>query len=328
MGEFNKYYLKEINIGKLKLESNVLMAPLAGYTCFPFRLMAYEMGAGAAYTEMVSVNGLKYNDAATSRLLYTDEREKLKCVQLLGSDPKLFEMVARSKIIEPFDLIDINMGCPVPNVVKDGAGCSLVKDIRRASKIIEACVRSGKTVTVKMRPGFNDKSIVIHEMAVMCEESGASMITVHGRTRDMMFSGEPLYELIAIAKDSVDIPVIANGGINDEESAVKMMKQTGADGIMLARYGFENPILFAELTGKKIKASRKELIIKQTYLAEECYSLTFALEYIRKLAGYFMKKVPGTKKYRIEINKTGSIEEIRKLLTMAFDEASDVSSVK
>ena len=158
--------------------------------------MAERLGAGSAYTEMVSSDGLKYDDRATSRLLYTDEREKLKCVQLLGSIPTVFERAAKSERLEKFDIIDINMGCPVPNVIKSGEGCALMDDIPRASRIIEACKRSGKVVSVKCRIGMNRQRIVIEEFARMCEVSGADMITVHGRTRDMMYDGEPLYDYI------------------------------------------------------------------------------------------------------------------------------------
>ena len=184
----------EIMVGGIRFKSNVLMAPLAGYTCFPFRLMAARLGAGSTYTEMVSIDGLKYNDRATKRLLYTDERENLKCVQLLGSVPAVFERAAKSRQLEKFDIIDINMGCPVPNVIKAGEGCALLEDIPRAAKIIEACKRSGKAVSVKCRLGMNKNKIVIEEFARMCEASGADMLTIHGRTRDMMYDGTPLYE--------------------------------------------------------------------------------------------------------------------------------------
>ena len=264
-------------IGGVRLKSNVLMAPLAGYTCFPFRLMAERLGAGSAYTEMVSSDGLKYDDRATSRLLYTDEREKLKCVQLLGSIPTVFERAAKSERLEKFDIIDINMGCPVPNVIKSGEGCALMDDIPRASRIIEACKRSGKVVSVKCRIGMNRQRIVIEEFARMCEVSGADMITVHGRTRDMMYDGEPLYDYIKLAKQSVSIPVIANGGINSREKAEEMMEKTGADGVMLARYGFENPLIFSELTGRECSDTKLSLLMEQVETAEGCYDELYVL---------------------------------------------------
>ena len=271
----------EIMVGGIRFPSNVLMAPLAGYTCFPFRLMVERLGAGSAYTEMVSSDGLKYNDRATARLLYTDDREKLKCVQLLGSIPAVFERAAKSERLERFDVIDVNMGCPVPNVIKAGEGSALLEDLPRASKIIEACKRSGKVVSVKCRVGLNRQKIVIEEFARMCEQSGADMITVHGRTRDMMYDGEPMYDLIKLAKQSVKIPVFANGGIDSKAAAVEMMEKTGADGIMLARYGFENPLIFAELTGKTWSDTKYSLLMEQLEIAEECFDEQYVLSYVK-----------------------------------------------
>ena len=310
---------EKIGVGGITFKSNVLMAPLAGYTCFPFRLMAERLGAGSAYTEMVSSDGLKYNDRATAKLLYTDDREKLKCVQLLGAVPSVFERAVKSDRLQNFDVIDINMGCPVPNVVKSGEGCALMDDIMRASRIIEACKRSGKAVSVKCRIGMNKQKIVIEEFARMCEASGADMITVHGRTRDMMYDGEPLYEYIKLAKDSVKIPVFANGGINSKEKAEEMMEKTGADGVMLARYGFENPLIFSELTGTPCNDTKYSLITEQTEIAEECFDELSVLVYIKKLASYFMKKLPGSKQYKMDLYRCGSVPELKRILKYIFE---------
>lgn len=310
----------EIMVGGIRFQSNVLMAPLAGYTCFPFRLMAYKLGAGSAYTEMVSSDGLKYNDGATTKLLYTDDREKLKCVQLLGSVPTVFERAVMSDRLQPFDVIDINMGCPVPNVVKSGEGSALLNNLPTASKIIEACKRSGKVVSVKCRIGMNERNIVIEEFARMCEDSGADMITVHGRTRNMMYEGEPLYDYIMLAKSVVKIPVFANGGIDSVEKAQQMMDKTGADGVMLARYGFENPLIFSELTGREITETKYDLIMEQIDIAEECFDELYVLTYIKKLSSYFMKKLPGTKQYKMSLYKCGSISELRKICGEIFGE--------
>ena len=316
----NKILGKEIMVGGIKFKSNVLMAPLAGYTCFPFRLMVKDLGAGSAYTEMVSADALKYNDKATYKLLYTDERETQKCVQLLGSNPKVFERAAKSELLEKFDVIDINMGCPVPNVIKAGEGCSLMDDIPRASKIIEACKRSGKVVSVKCRIGMNKQRIVIEEFARMCEASGADMLTVHGRTRDMMYDGTPLFDYIKLAKESVSIPVFANGGIFSKEDAEAMLLKTGADGIMLGRYGFENPLIFSELTGTESDETKYSLLIKQLNITSECFDELYVLSYIKKLASYFMKKMPGTKQYKLELYKCGNVEELRKVLGEIFND--------
>lgn len=323
MKRFCDTYLKQLRIGSLTTESNVLMAPLAGYTGFPFRVMCRKLGAGLAFTEMVSANGLKYQDRATARLLYTDDTETPKAVQLLGCVPSAFEISCKGAYTQGFDLVDINMGCPVPNIIKNGEGCALTGNLPLASRIIEACKRSGKVVTVKCRPGMRPGNVVIRAFARMCEDSGADMITVHGRTRNMMYEGEPVYEYIAEAKQAVHIPVIANGGIASEEDAVRMMEQTGADGVMIARYGLENPLIFAQLTGKKTDATKLSLLLEQTEIAERCYDELAAMEYIRKLASYFMKKMPGTKAYRQNLHMSGNMQQIRHVLVQMFGETEN-----
>ena len=171
--------IKKIRLGNLLLPSNVLMAPLAGYTCYPFRMLAYEMGAGLCFTEMVSANGLNYQDKATKRLLFTTEEEPITAVQLLGKNPAVMERMAESMLLDKFDLIDINMGCPVPNVFKSGEGSALMLDQKRASAIIRGCKKSGKVITVKCRVGIQEDNLFAAEFARMCEDAGADMITIH-----------------------------------------------------------------------------------------------------------------------------------------------------
>ena len=320
MIQFSKIYLHKLRIGGVTLDSNVLQAPLAGYTGYPFRIMCRSLGAGLCFTEMVSANGLKYHDKATAKLLFTDAAEPLRAVQLLGSIPSAFEAACKGDYTADYPIVDINMGCPVPNIIKNGEGCALTGDLHRASRIIEACKRSGKTVTVKCRPGMNKNRIVISEFARMCEDSGADMLTVHGRTRDMMYAGEPLYESIAAAKQAVHIPVIANGGICSEETAVRMMEQTGADGIMIARYGLENPFLFAQLTGTPTRETKYSLLMQQIQTAARCFDELAAMDYIKALSSYFLKKMPGTKQGRQALYRCGSLREIRTLLTGIFAE--------
>lgn len=317
MKRFSEAYLKKLHIGNVTIDSNVLMAPLAGYTAYPFRLICLKLGAGLAFTEMVSANGLKYNDKATAKLLYTSKTETPKAVQLLGSVPSAFEYACKGEYTAGFDIVDINMGCPVPNVIKSGEGCALINDLPLASKIIEACKRSGKTVTVKCRPGMNKNRIVVAEFAKMCEDSGADMITVHGRTRDMMYDGEPVYEYIAAAKNAVNIPVIANGGIYSEEDAVTMMDKTGADGVMIARYGLEDPLIFARLTGREPGETKLSLIMELADTAQ-CYDELSAMEHTRKIASYFMKKLRGTKTLKQEMYSCGSMQELKTILLQIF----------
>jgi len=310
--------IRKIRIGNLLLSSNVLMAPLAGYTCYPFRMLAYELGAGLCFTEMVSANALKYEDRATKRLLFTTEKEKIKAVQLLGGNPAVMEQMARSELLKDFDIIDINMGCPVPNVFKSGEGCALMLDWKRAAAIIRGCKKSGKAVTVKCRTGICEDNMFAAEFARVCEEAGADMLTIHGRSRSMMYDGVPYWEEIEQAKAAVSIPVIANGGIFSAKAAGQVMERTGTDGVMLARYGLENPFAFSELTGKPCEKTAFQILKEQMELAIQYYDETFTLSYIKKIASYMMKKRKGTKKYKERMYRSGSLEELFEAIELIF----------
>lgn len=310
--------IKKIRLGGILLPTNVLMAPLAGYTCYPFRMLAYEMGAGLCFTEMSGANALKYRDRATRRLLFTTAEEPLRAVQLLGGTPAVMERMARGELLADFDIIDINMGCPVPNVFKSGEGSALMLDQKRAAAIIRGCKKSGKPVTVKCRTGIHESNMFTAEFARMCEDAGADMITIHGRSRNMMYDGTPCYREIAHAKAAVSIPVIANGGIYSAEDAEKMMERTGADGIMLARYALENPFIFSELTGRGSHKTILQILLEQMELTGRYYEETYTLAYIRKLASYAMKKRKGTKRYKERLYRCGSMEELREVVTLIF----------
>jgi len=312
--------IKTIRLGGLELPSNVLMAPMAGYTCFPFRILCYELGAGLCFTEMVSCNALKYKDTATTNLLFTTSDEKIKATQLIGSDERVMGKMATSEYLAPFDIVDVNMGCPVPNVIKRGEGCALLMDFDRSAKIIENVRRSGKITTVKMRVGMRGDKLVAAEFAKMCEDAGAEMISVHGRTRDMMYSGTPFYDQIERVKSVVKVPVIANGGIFSIEEAEKMMELTGADGVMIARYALENPFIFSELTKTPISKSKLTVLLEQIELTSKYYDKYFTLGYIKKIASYFMKKREGVKKYKLAMHNCGEIPELQEILYMIFQE--------
>lgn len=312
--------IHKLRLGNLLLSSNILMAPLAGYTCYPFRMLAYELGAGLCFTEMASANALKYDDKATKRLLFTTEEEPIRAVQLLGGIPAVMEQMAASTQLENFDIIDINMGCPVPNVFKSGEGSALMLDPKRAAAIIRGCKKSGKIITVKCRTGIREDAMFTAEFARMCEAAGADMITVHGRSRSMMYDGKPYHEEIAHAKAAVKIPVIANGGIFSMDDACKVLYHTGADGVMLARYGLENPYIFSELTEKPCHKKPLQLLHEQLALTLRYYDETFALRYIKKLASYMMKKKKGTKKYKEKLYQCGSEMELLDSINLIFGE--------
>ncbi len=311
--------IKQLRLGSILLPSNVLAAPLAGYTCYPFRILCSELGAGLCFTEMVSCNTLKYQDKATEKLLFTTPEEKIKAAQILGANARIMEKMVRSEYFSEYDIIDINMGCPVPNVFKSGEGSALLANPKKAADIIKSCKKSGKVITVKCRIGIKEESLVAAEFAKICEDAGADMITIHGRTRDMMYNGTPYYDQIEQAKSAVQIPVIANGGIFSVEDAEKMMKNTGADGVMIARYALENPFIFSELTKREIKKSKCEILLEQIAMTSRYYDETFTLSYIKKIASYCMKKRKGTKKYKLLLHQAGNIEELRDMIKKIFE---------
>lgn len=301
------------------------MAPLAGYTSYPFRMLCKELGAGLCFTEMVSCNALKYKDKATQKLLFTTSDENIKAVQLLGSDSRIMEQISKSEILSEFDIIDINMGCPVPNIFKSGEGSALLGDLKRASHIIQGCKKSGKIVTVKFRVGITEDNLIAAEFAKMCENSGADMITIHGRTRNMMYEGTPYYDQIEQAKSVVSIPVIANGGIFSIQDAEAMMHLTGADGIMIARYALENPFIFSELTQKKITKTKYQILMEQLDLTSRYYDETFTISYLKKLSAYCMKKRIGTKQYKSKLYQCGNIPELKDIIKKIFYEGEEIS---
>lgn len=199
--------IRPVKIGDITVPNNLFAAPLAGYTDFAFRKLCYRFGAGLCFTEMVSAKGLKYNNEGTRALLYKAPEEKNTAAQLFGSDPEILRAACESETLAPFEIIDLNMGCPVPKIYKNGEGSALLNDLPRAEKIISACKKSGKTITVKFRIGVDEKHIVGTEFAKMCEAAGADLVTVHGRTRDKYYAASRDFAEIARVKQSVRIPV-------------------------------------------------------------------------------------------------------------------------
>lgn len=311
--------LKEIRIGNLIARNNVFLAPLAGYTNAPFRDMCYALGAGLTFTEMVSAKGLCFGSEKTKELLHVSkDYGGIKACQIFGNDPYYMRKACESEALAPFDLIDINMGCPVPKIYKNGEGSYLLNDFTLAAKIIEECKKSGKIISVKFRIGLDNSSICGGQFARVCEDAGADMITVHGRTRDKIYAGEVDFEAIAAAKRAVSIPVIANGGVFCEKDADELYERTGADGVMIARGAMYKPWIFAEITGRE-NVDKRGIVRGQLEKTLKVYGEKFALVYMRKMIGFYLKGTPNAAEIRAKLFKCQSITEVEEILnTLSF----------
>ena len=305
-------YLKKLKIGNIKLKNNIILAPMAGVTDLPFRKVCKEFGPGLVCTEMVSSKAIFYNDTKTKLLMNTNGEKRPISMQIFGSDEET--MGFASKYISNLaDIVDINMGCPAPKVVKNGDGSKLLLDIEKAEKVIKAVVKnSSKPVTLKLRKGWDFNNIVAVEFAQMAESAGVSAITIHGRTRTEMYSGKADLDIIKKVKQCVKIPVIGNGDIVDEESALRMFEYTGVDGIMIGRGTFGNPWIFERIiyflqTGKKlpeVSYQEKLRVIKRHIELElqEKEEIT-AIRELRKHIAWYTKNLPNSSEFRNEINK-------------------------
>ncbi len=307
---------RPVEIAGMRCPNNVFLAPLAGYTDYPFRSAYLRLGAGLAFTEMVSAKGLHYGSEETKKLLYCGN-ETPKAVQIFGSDPAIMREACESEALAPFDLVDVNMGCPMRKIVSNGEGSALMENFPLAEKVISECVKSGKRISVKFRTGLKKGDRLAAEFAKLCEGAGACMVTVHGRTRDMIYSGEPDYKEIARAKRAVKIPVFANGGIFSRADAERMMELTGADGIMIARAALCDLNIFNEITGRDPVPVLPEFL----RLVEEERSLNgekFALVFTRKIAAFYLKGREGAAEKRRKFFEAKSTEEVVELAREYF----------
>lgn len=295
-------FVSKIFIGSLEVPSNVWMAPMVDYTFLPFRRLVQRLGAGLAFTEMVHAEKLLQKDPTMARRILTDSQEPIKAVQLVGAQPALMEQVCRCELLRDADIMDINMACPNLAVVQNGGGCALTEDLPRAARIIEGCKRSGKTVTVKCRPGMRKNKIMIEPFARMCEAAGADALIVHGRTLDMDYScpSDPSY--IARAKAVVSIPVIANGDITSGEDAKSLMAQTHADGVMIARQALKDPFLFARMTGRKF--DRRALFAEQVVLLAQLEHIYDDPRYLQNILIAFLPEEKRTGEVTADIRNT------------------------
>lgn len=307
-----------IDIGGRTIANNVFCAPLAGYTDFAFRKLCYSYGAGLCFTEMVSAKGLRYNSEATRALLRKDPSEQATAAQIFGNDPHIMRAACESESLAGYDIVDINMGCPVPKVFKNGEGSALMGDLSLAGAIISACKKSGKVITVKFRTGIAEDKKIAAEFAKMCEDAGADLITVHGRTREKYYAGEPDYAQIAAAKQAVGIPVIANGGVFSKEDADRLMDRTGADGVMVARAALYDPHIFAEITGSGKEKDVCGDIERQIADMLPVYGEKFTVVQMRKMASFYVRGMRGCAQFRQKLFAADTLSALEGVLGEIF----------
>lgn len=320
-------YLKKLKIGNVELENNLILAPMAGVTDKTFRKICKEFGPGLVCTEMVSSKAIFHDDSKTKLLMDTEGEKRPISMQIFGSDEETMGYAAKY-VSELADIVDINMGCPAPKVVKNGDGSKLLLDIEKAEKVIRAVVKnSNKPVTLKLRKGWDYEHIVATEFAKMAEQAGVSAIIIHGRTRTEMYSGKADLDAIKKVKDAVKIPVIGNGDIVDEESALKMFEYTGVDGIMIGRGTFGNPWIFAKIkhfleTGEKLQEVSNEeklrVIKEQIELELQNKPEVTAIREMRKHIAWYTKNMPNSSEFRCEINKIEDKELLMKTVEDYF----------
>lgn len=311
-------YIHKLKIGNVELDNNLILAPMAGVTNQPFRMICKEFGPGMVCTEMASSRAIFHDDKKTNRLLNTEGEKRPISFQIFGSEEETLGY-ASNYVSQMADIVDINMGCPAPKVVKNGDGSKLLLDLEQAEKIMKVVVKNSRVpVTLKYRKGWDKDNIVAVEVAKIAENSGISAITIHGRTRSEFYSGVADLEVIKQVKQAVKIPVIGNGDVVDEESALRMFEETGVDGIMIGRGSFGNPWIFKRIshflqTGEKLpepsKLEKLEVIKKHIALAVQEKG-EIAIKELRKHIAWYTKNLKNSSEFRCSINKIETEQEL------------------
>lgn len=317
--------MKHLKIGNIELENRYILGPMAGVTDLPFRLLCKEQGAGLLCMEMVSAKAIYYNNRNTESLLEIHPDETPVSLQLFGSDPKIMSEMAKRIEERPFAILDVNMGCPVPKVVRNGEGSALMKEPKLVYEIVSALVKAiDKPVTVKIRKGFDDDHVNAVEIAKIIEEAGAAAVAVHGRTREQYYSGKADWDIIRQVKEAVSIPVIGNGDVTSPQKADVLVRQTGCDGIMISRGAEGNPWIFSEmihweetgeLPSRPDKDEIREMMLKHARLQLKYKGEFCGIREMRKHVAWYTKGLKGAARLREKVNAVESLEELENLLT-------------
>ena len=313
-----------LQIGNVKLENNLILAPMAGVTDLPFRVLCREEGCGLLYTEMVSAKAILYKNKNTKELLEVDPSERPIAVQLFGSDPQILGAMAHQIEDGPYDLIDLNMGCPVPKVAGNGEGSALMKNPKLVEEILSTMVRSvKKPVTVKFRKGFDDEHVNAVEIAKIAESCGVSVVAVHGRTREQYYSGTADWDIIRQVKEAVSIPVIGNGDIFTPQDAKRCLEETGCDGLMIGRGARGNPWIFkrtahyletGELLAEPTGAEIGEMILRHARMQVKMKGEYIGMKEMRKHVAWYTAGLPHSASMRRASNELETLEQLENLL--------------
>lgn len=316
--------MSQLTIGDVTLENNVILAPMAGVTDLPFRLLCKEQGAGLLCMEMVSAKAVLYHNKNTEKLMEIDLRETPVSLQLFGSEPDIIAKIAAELEERPFAILDINMGCPVPKIVNNGEGSALMRNPRLAAEIVRKTVKAiRKPVTVKIRKGYDEAHCNAVELAKYLEDAGAAAITVHGRTREQFYSGKADWEIIRKVKEAVAIPVIGNGDVTDGESAKRMIEETGCDGIMIGRAAQGNPWIFREVLAyleHDVKMERpsvedvREMIRRHAALQLDCKGDYIGIREMRKHVAWYIAGYPHAAGLRKRVCSVERMEDLMELI--------------
>ena len=316
--------IKKVNIGDVTLDNPFILGPMAGVTDQPFRILCHEMGASLVCMEMVSANAVKYGNKKTREFINIAENEHPISMQIFGPDPETMAVAAGALSDEPFDILDINMGCPMPKIVNNNEGSALMRDLKKAEAIVRAvCDVSTRPVTVKIRAGFNEHEINAVEAARVLEGAGAAAIAVHGRTREQYYTGKADWDIIRRVKEAVHIPVIGNGDINSAEDAVRMMRETGCDAVMIARGARGNPWIFADClhyyeTGEHLPrpdlSECKAMMLRHAKMQLEEKGAHLGILQMRKHVAWYTAGYRDSAVLRNKINQVTTYEELERVL--------------